>query len=438
MLRSIATTPDNSGEQNPERDCREEFTTDSRVARALRVCVADRRSVQIALVAETFLPATNGVVNSVLRVADELTDAGHSATILAPDSAPSSITTRTGVEVEVRGIPSMELPGYRGLHVCRPGGGSTAAVRDALRDIRPDVVHLASPLMLGKAGAYAARDLGIPAVSIFQTDLSGFLHRYHLRAAGNAMWTSLRKVHNLTALTLAPSTATACQLNARGIGPVEIWGRGVDTVRFDPHYRSPELRRRLLGGKRLLVGFVGRLAPEKRCELLAEVAKLPDVQLVVIGDGPRRAKLQKLMPQATFAGMLGGVELSRHIAALDLLVNPGADETFCQVVQEALASGVPVVAAACGGPLDLVRHRDNGWLWSGDDPKVLAAMVAARRDDRGELAAVARNARPSVAGRTWTELTTQLIGHYHRAMGASVTTYQPPTTRPAMPSRVAS
>jgi phosphatidylinositol alpha 1,6-mannosyltransferase len=437
----MAPTHDNSGEQNPAQDCRETFIADSPVAGTHSVWVVDLQGVQIALVAETFLPATNGVVNSVLRVADELTAAGHSATILAPDSAPASITTRTGVEVEVRGIPSIELPGYRGLHVCRPGGASTDAVRDALRDIRPDVVHLASPLMLGKAGAHAARDLGIPAVSIFQTDLSGFLHRYHLRAAGNAMWSTLRKVHNLTALTLAPSTATACQLNARGIGPVEIWGRGVDTVRFDPRYRAPELRRSLLRGKRLAVGFVGRLAPEKRCELLAEVAKLPDVQLVVIGDGPRRAKLQKLMPDALFTGMLTGVDLSRHIAALDLLVNPGADETFCQVVQEALASGVPVIAAASGGPLDLVHHRNNGWLWSGDDPKVLAAMVAARRDDRVELAAVARRARASVAGRTWADLTEQLVGHYRRAMGDSVTSFEPlapPNARPSIPSRVAS
>ncbi|HEY3736545.1 MAG TPA: glycosyltransferase family 1 protein [Jatrophihabitans sp.] len=398
--------------------------------------------MQIALVAETFLPATNGVVNSVLRVADELAAAGHTPTIIAPEGAPSCITTKGGTEVEVCGIPSLELPGYRGLQVCRPGGAAAGTVTAVLRDIRPDVVHLASPLMLGRAGAHAARRLDVPAVSIFQTDLSGFLRRYHLGAASSAIWSSLRKVHNLTALTLAPSTATAAQLQAHGIGPVEIWGRGVDTVRFDPRFRSEELRRSLLGDKKLLVGFVGRLAPEKRCDLLADIARLPGIQLVMIGDGPRRAKLQRIMPKAVFTGMLGGVDLSRHLAALDLLVNPGADETFCQVVQEALASGVPVIAAASGGPLDLVHHRDNGWLWSGDDPKVLAAMVSARRDNLIELAGVTRQARPSVAGRSWADLTAQLVDHYRRVMGVSQPRRPRPviaTTQPRpLPIRIAS
>lgn len=138
------------------------------------------------------------------------------------------------------------------------------------------------------------------------------------------------------------------------------------------------------------------------------------------------------MPDAHFTGMLSGIELSRHIASLDLLVNTGADETFCQVVQEALSSGVPVIAAASGGPLDLVRHRDNGWLWAGSDAEVLAALVAARRDDELELQAVARRAQGSVTGRSWAQLTQGLVGHYCQVRGVAV-----PPSRP-IPARLAS
>ncbi|HEY3631443.1 MAG TPA: glycosyltransferase, partial [Jatrophihabitantaceae bacterium] len=150
--------------------------------------------------------------------------------------------------------------------------------------------------------------------------------------------------------------------------------------------------------------------------LLEATGRLAGVQLVVVGDGPRRRALQRVMPDATFTGQLTGAALGRVMASLDVLVHPGADETFCQVVQEALCSGVPVITAAAGGPLDLVRHGDNGWLWAGGDPKVLAAQVASVREDRAGLAAARDRARPSVVGRTWDAIAEQLMAHYRRVL----------------------
>jgi phosphatidylinositol alpha 1,6-mannosyltransferase len=115
------------------------------------------------------------------------------------------------------------------------------------------------------------------------------------------------------------------------------------------------------------------------------------------------------------------------MASFDLLVHPGADETFCQVVQEALCAGVPVIATAAGGPLDLVRHGENGWLWAGDDPSMLAAQVAAVRDDPAERAEVAARTRPSVVGRTWTLVTDQLVNHYRRVIVSRHEAAQLPT-----------
>jgi phosphatidylinositol alpha 1,6-mannosyltransferase len=139
---------------------------------------------------------------------------------------------------------------------------------------------------------------------------------------------------------------------------------------------------------------------------------------VVVGDGPRRKALQRMLPDARFTGQLTGEELGNTMASLDLLVHPGADETFCQVVQEALCAGVPVIATASGGPLDLIRHGDTGLLWAGGDADVLAAQVAALRDDPIALARMAVKARPSVVHRTWDRMTDELLGHYTRVIQA--------------------
>jgi phosphatidylinositol alpha 1,6-mannosyltransferase len=373
--------------------------------------------VRVALVAETFLPAVNGVVNSVVRVADHLATRGHDPVVIAPSCPDGGFPTPRGHHIEVVVVPGMKVPAYSGLSVARPG----LDLRPVLADLSPDVVHLASPLVLGWSGAVAADSLGIPSIAVFQTDMSGFLRRYRLGMTSPALWAGLRRLHNLTDLTLVPSTSTAYQLRAHGIGPLAIWSRGVDSERFHPRHRSERLHRELAGIGNLVVGYVGRLAAEKRVDMLEPISRLPGVQLVIIGDGPKRASLERKLPRARFLGLQTGAELSRYLATFDLLVNPGADETFCQVVQEALASGVPVVAAAAGGPLDLVRHRENGWLWSGDDPTVLAAQVATLRRDRRELTAVAQRTRPSVVARTWARIGDELIGHYRSVIGQRVT-----------------
>lgn len=367
--------------------------------------------MRVTLVAETFSPAVNGVVNSVLRVADQLAARGHQPVVVAPSGEP--FRTSSGQLVDVVQVPSVPLPSYRGLAIARPSAALTAV----LRDLDPDVVHLASPAVLGSAAVRAANELGIASVAVFQTDLSGFLRRYHLGAAQPALWHWLRELHNRADLTLAPSSASAHQLRRHGIGPLELWARGVDGHQFTPARRDPRLRAELLGDpSALLVGFVGRLAAEKRVELLEPLSRLSGVRLVIVGDGPKRAALERLMPRAVFTGQLVGTDLGRVMASLDVLVHPGDAETFCQVVQEALCAGVPVVTVAAGGPLDLVRHGENGWLWAGDDPCLLAVQIGALGDDRAALAQVAARARASVAFRTWGRVTDQLIGHYGRAL----------------------
>src|SRR5664279_2754246 len=356
--------------RTPAPDIRRRSTARSPHDARLVVCATDRVGVRVTLVAETFQPAVNGVVNSVVRVAEQLAARGHEPVVVAPSGVP--FRTPSGHLIDVVRVPSVSLPSYRGLSVARP----SATLAPVLRHLDPDFVHLASPAVLGSAAVRAANELGIPSVAVFQTDLSGFLRRYHLGAAQPVLWRWLRELHNRADLTLVPSSASAYQLRRHGIGPLELWTRGVDGHLFNPAHRDERLRGQLAGGpgpSRLLVGFVGRLAAEKRVELLEPLSRTPGVQLVIVGDGPKRAALHRLMPGAIFTGQLVGLELGRLMASLDVLVHPGDVETFCQVVQEALCSGVPVVTVAAGGPLDLVRHGENGWLWAGDDPRLLAA-----------------------------------------------------------------
>lgn len=359
--------------------------------------------MRVAIVAECFLPETNGVTNSVLRVVEHLERRHCEALVIAPGSGPSSYSA-----TRVERVPAMRLPFYRSLSVGLP----TGRVGRILRDFRPDVVHLAAPAILGAGAARAARALGLPSVAVYQTDLAGFASRYGMRFASEPIWRWLRWVHNQAELTLAPSTLAAWTLQSRGVERVSRWARGVDVARFHPNHRSPLLRRRLAPNGELLVGFVGRLAPEKQVHLLTHLQGLAGVRLVVVGDGPSAAKLRQQLPEAEFVGFQSGGALAAHVASLDVFAHTGADETFCQAIQEALASGVPVVTPAAGGPLDLVRHGDNGLLFPPDQPGLIRQAVLELAHDRALRGRLSRNARRSVQGRTWAAVGDELLGHY--------------------------
>lgn len=328
--------------------------------------------------------------------------------VVAPGIGPDHYS-RTPVER----VPAVGLPFYRSLSVGLP----TGRIRDILRKFRPDVVHLAAPVVLGAAAVRATRALGIPSVAVYQTDLVGFGSRYGMGFASTATWNWLRWVHNQADLTLAPSTMATWSLRSHGIGPVAVWARGVDLERFHPSHRSPLLRRSFAPGGEMVAGYVGRLAPEKQVELLGGLANLPGVQTVVVGDGPSAGRLRQAMPRATFSGFKSGAELAAHVASFDVFIHTGAHETFCQAIQEALAAGVPVVAPAAGGPLDLVRHRDNGLLYPPGDGDLMRQAVLELAGDQALRARLGQRARASVEGRSWAVLGDELIEHYSAVSG---------------------
>ncbi len=359
--------------------------------------------MRVAIVTESFLPQINGVTNSVLRVCEELRRQGHEALVIAPGSGP---TEWAGVPV-VR-TPSIPMPGYREFRIAMRFPDMMAT----LRNFAPDVVHLASPALLGAQGAAAARRLGVPSVAVYQTDLAGFARRYHLECAQEAVWRRLRKVHDAAARTLAPSWHAVQQLQENGVGRVVRWARGVDLERFHPRRRDQVIRDRLAPNGELIVGYVGRLAHEKELGLLADVQSIPGSKLVIVGDGPQRRQLQTRLPSATFLGLQSGTQLAATFASLDVFVHTGSHETFCQAAQEALASGLPVVAPAAGGLLDLVSPGSNGLLFESGSRAGVTGAVHALLSDPWQRSSMAMNARESVQGRSWEVIGRELTTHY--------------------------
>lgn len=375
--------------------------------------------VRILVVAESFLPHMNGVTNSVLRIVDHYTASGDDVAIIAPQwpRADTSLRTACGRRVKVRRIPSVPLAGYPDVRIATT---SAAALRRRITDFEPDVIHLASPTVLGGRAVVAAQKLGVPTVAVYQTDIPGYTARYGMPFLESASWQLLRDVHNRASLTLAPSTATRDQLVAHGVERVHLWRRGVDTSLFSPSLRSERLRAKLAGPGERIVLYVGRLAPEKQVEDLKVIHDMPGVRLVIVGEGPERDALRRHMPRARFTGFRSGTDLATHLASADLFIHPGELETFGQTIQEAMASGLPVIAPRSGGPVDLVTPSRTGWLYT---PGMLDELREAATDllfDDAKRAAFGEAAQDSVRKRTWPVLSEQLRGYYQQAITANI------------------
>ncbi|MFH9710975.1 glycosyltransferase family 4 protein [Streptomyces luteogriseus] len=362
--------------------------------------------MRVVIVTESFPPDVNGVAHCALQTARHLVDRGHAPVVVAPAPAPGHRPDGSA-PCPVVHVPSLPLPGYPQVRVALPSRRLAAT----LVEHRAEVVHLASPFVLGVRGMAAAARLGIPAVAVYQTDLAGYARTY-MGAGEAAAWRRIRSVHAAADLTLAPSSAALHDLETHGVPRVELWPRGVDTGRFRPDRRDEALRRELAPNGELIVGYVGRLAPEKQVELLAGACGLEGVRVVIVGDGPSRPSLEQALPGAVFLGRRTGDDLARVFASFDVFAHTGPFETFCQTVQEAMASGLPVVAPAAGGPLDLVAHGRTGLLVPPRDATAVRDAVRLLAADPGRRAAFGAAGRATVEGRTWAAVGDRLIGHY--------------------------
>ncbi|TWD15489.1 glycosyltransferase family 4 protein [Marihabitans asiaticum] len=384
--------------------------------------------MRVAIATESFLPSLNGVTTSVCRVTEELGEQGHEAMIIAPGPAPASY-----VGHPVRSLPGVTVRGFR-------AGLPTRELSRALHDFRPDVVHLASPFLVGACGVREALSRDVPTVAIYQTDMPSYVQQHGPgavgRGAGALTWRWIRRLHERADLTLAPSQPTLEELRRHGVPRTGLWGRGVDTRLFSPSWREEEgtlaLREALAPRGEVILGYVGRLAPEKELHRLVELASLPGTRLVLVGEGPSRNELGALLTEAVatsgrrpnlppaFLGSRTGHALARAYAAFDVFVHTGTKETFGQTLQEAAATGMPVVAPCAGGPLDLVDHGVTGLHYDPARPGALRAAVAQLAESPALRERMARAGAERVAGRSWAALTAQLVTHYEGVIAGRV------------------
>ena len=373
--------------------------------------------MKVALVAESFLPHTNGVTNSILRVIEHLTERGDEALVIAP-AAKNGVGPRHYGAATITRVPSLGCPGYRDVRVSIASEG---LVSNILEDFGADVVHLASPFVLGWTAVKAANALALPTVAVYQTEVPSYAEEYRVGWGEPLLWNRVRNIHNRATVTLAPSTHAVGQLHGLGVGRVRLWARGVDAQRFTPSKRSESLRRAWAPAGEVVVGYVGRLAPEKRVGDLARLKGIPGISVVVVGDGPSAARLRADMPDAHFTGFLDGDDLARALASFDVFVHCGDLETFCQAIQEAHASGVPAVAPRRGGPVDLITDGRNGHLYEPGDLDEMVGHVRRIANDASLRGRYAASARATVEHRTWNSVCDDLMDHYRDAIAANST-----------------
>jgi phosphatidylinositol alpha 1,6-mannosyltransferase len=362
------------------------------------------------VVTESFLPSLNGVTNSVVRVLESLKADGHEAIVLAPTSSSDDFLGFKVIQISRFYIKqfAVALPHLR--------------LERILRDFNPDVIHVAAPFAFGRQAISVAHRMGVPAIAIYQTDIAGYTQRYGIPLLRPLIDRIIGAIHRRATVNLAPTAEGADYLRKIGAKGVAVWGRGVDLENYNPNKRElvadVSYRKRLAAHDHVIIGFVGRLAAEKQVERFAELFGIPNLSFLIVGDGPERANLEKLFAyqRVEFTGRLEGPELANAYASMDIFVHCGTEETFGQTIQEAQASGLPVVAPARGGPRFIIQSGHNGVLVNPDKENAYRKAVLELIAQPGRRREIGLNARDSVAGKSWTANNAQLFEHYRHAI----------------------
>ncbi|QJI32613.1 glycosyltransferase family 1 protein [Pseudomonas sp. ADAK18] len=359
--------------------------------------------LHITLITETFPPEINGVANTLGRLCDGLRARGHQVELIRPRQGSDQSRPSDDGLMLCRGWP---LPGYPGLQW---GQSSMHKLLRRWKRQRPDVLYIATEGPLGLSALRAARRLGIRVVSGFHTNFQQYSNQYGLGMLSRVLTHYLRWFHNRSTLTLVPSASQRLELERRHFERLGMLARGVDSQLFHPAKRDNDLREGWgLGNDDIAVLHVGRLAQEKNLGVLKRCfdslqATYPQRQLklIIVGDGPQRVMLEKTLPEAIFCGTQRGEELARHYASGDLFLFPSLTETFGNVVLEAMASGLGVVAYDQAAATQHIRHGHNGVLAMPGDEDAFCDATNWLLDGREHLRRVRLNARQHASRQGW-------------------------------------
>jgi len=372
--------------------------------------------MRVSLVTETYFPQVNGVSRTLGQLVNHLRERGDEVQLIHPDYKQSTSDPNTLL------VRSFTVPFYKELHLPLPPFGK---VKRALNAFRPDVVHIATEATLGLTVLRHCLWHKIPTVSSFHTNFDQYSDHYRVGFLKGLIWRYLRWFHNKTRETYVPSRATIADLETRGFERLILWPRGVDSTTFRPDRPGRAHVRECLGftPENVVVTYVSRIAAEKNIAYLAKAlqdvaSSRPDARFLFVGDGPERANLEAMMgPHAKFVGYRTGDELADYYAAGDIFAFSSLTETFGNVVLEAMASGMPVVALKAGGVGEIIRPGETGALIAPDEPsEVFASVVASLVDDAERRKMLAAGALCHARSQSWSEIMEALRTRYELAI----------------------
>ena len=370
--------------------------------------------MRVAIITETFLPKVDGIVKVACLLLDHLMKRDIEAMVIAPRYGEGTAYN----DVPIRSLPSLSVPLYP---EARLGFPTFSLFRD-LADFQPDIAHLFHPVTAGIPTMAMLKWMGVPTVTSFHLDYAQLAYQYSVgpldlgftRPLVNALTTS---VFNWADCSLAPSMLVQRQMRHLGIANVGLWRRGVDADAFNPAFRSPEMRAEMTRGNPddTVLLYVGRLSDEKQLEhIRPTLESLPNIRLVLVGDGPARPDLERHFAglPVTFMGYLRGERLSQAYASADIFVFPSRLETFGLVVIEAMAAGLPVVASRVGGVADIVSEGVNGYTFGSGDTALLLEGVRKIASSRDNMRWMGRQARAYAEQQSWDVIMDELIEIY--------------------------
>lgn len=375
--------------------------------------------MRIAMFTETFLPGTDGVITRLLATLRHLEEEGHEVLVFAPAGGPE-----TYASAKVVGLPSFRFFLYPEKEFAFP----RRSVGKEIRKFKPDLIHVINPAFLGLGGIYYARKWDIPLIASFHTNVPAYARHYHLNFLEPVLWWYFRSLHNRAQINLCTSRAMQTELVKQRFKEVGLWERGVDVGLYSGATRSEEMRRRLMGDSaqndnhRLLL-YVGRLASEKGIERLRGLLDTDkDIHLAIVGDGPHRRPLEQVFAgsNANFIGYLHGQELAQAYASADGFVFPSTTETLGLVLFEAMASGLPIMAAESEPTREVLENGDAGVIFTPSDVSSIHAAARSILYDEAVRDRVKTRGHQIVQPLDWAGPTRQLLGHYQRVLADEV------------------
>lgn len=367
--------------------------------------------MRIAMFTETFLPSTDGIVTRLCATLKYLEQEGHEVLMFAPSGSPEKYASATIV-----GIPAMPFILYPEKRYALP----MPRIGRRIKAFAPDIVHAINPAFLGIGAVYYAWRFQLPLIESYHTNVPAYARHYKLDFLEPALWWYFRTLHNRAQLNLATSKATLSELDKQGFRNLDLWERGVDVDMFQSAKRTEEMRRRLAptaGPEDSVLLYVGRLASEKNIERIRPcLDAIPNLHLAVVGDGPYRSELERIFAgsNAHFTGYMHGDELSAAYASADAFLFPSTTETLGLVLFEAMAAGLPVLAADSAPTREVLEGGRAGFIFDPDSTESMIQLVRQMIEDRDMQQAVRDRGLALAKTLDWEGPSKQLLGHYQR------------------------